>query len=378
MINPGAPEAKKIARQVESWITQGDDDLGGCVWIGTSGSSGQFRFVCLSKAGLLASAAAVNRHLQVKPTDRWLCALPEFHVGGLSIYVRGAQADCEVISLDGSWDPEHFRDALAKHQITLTSLVPTQVYDLVSKRYQCPESLRAVVIGGEGLDSGLGERARELGWPVLQTYGLTEAGSQVATESIEALGNGFSGEWLAVLSCWEVRVKSGEDRLEIKGEPLCRGYLEFSENDKIEYIEAGDAEGWFTTNDRVDIRDNDGGPLELTVLGRVDDVIKILGEQVSMNLLNQRFQGFVREHGDTIDGFLLALPDERKGHQILAAVAADEESARSLLNAYQAQAAPYERIDGVRIVGEIPRSALGKVKRQDLMAVYEEGTSIDT
>jgi len=326
----------------------------------------------LSKAGLLESAAAVNRHLQVDSADRWLCALPGFHVGGLGIYARAEQSSCEVETMGGRWTPQGFCEALERHRTTLTSLVPTQVYDLASKKYQCPARVRAVVVGGEGLDPGLGRKARRLGWPVLQSYGLTEAGSQVATEPLGALEARFSGEWLDVLPCWEVREGEDVGCLEIRGEPLCRGYVEVSDAGELEYTAVNGKREWFATGDRVELERNEG-KRRLRVLGRMDDVIKILGEQVSMDRLNQRFRRLLGEHGEVSDGFLLALPDGRSGHRIVALVVADEGSAGGLLGAYDALASPYERIAEVRVVRGIPRSALGKIKRRELIALYGNG-----
>lgn len=374
MVNPSLEEAKRVGVMVEAWI-ENRDDLQGCVWVATSGSSGRPRFVCLPKVALLKSAEAVNQHLEVSSEDRWLCALPAFHVGGLGLYARAVQAGSEVIAFDETWDSRNFRDALEKYQVTLTSLVPTQVYDLVSSGYQCPESVRAVVIGGERMDEGLGRKARQLGWPVLQSYGLTEAGSQVATQSLESLSESFSGEWLEVLSCWQVRLIQGDSRLQIKGDPLARAYLEVSEDGQIEYTVIGDAEGWFTTSDRVEIRESEG-KLELCVIGRVDDVLKILGEQVCLDRLNRIFREVIAGCEKVNDAYLLALPDERKGHRIVAALVASEDGSngQDSVEVFNARVDPLERIGEARFINKIPRSALGKVKRQDLRELYEMAT----
>ena len=63
-------------------------DLPDHVWVATSGTSGRLKIVALSVGALEASAAAVNRHLCVQPSDCWLNPLPLFHVGGLGITVR--------------------------------------------------------------------------------------------------------------------------------------------------------------------------------------------------------------------------------------------------------------------------------------------------
>lgn len=371
MVNLRSKKALDLASEVEARLAQGGG-LRGCVWVATSGSSGRARFVALSKSGLLNSAAAVNRHLKVTAADRWLCALPEFHVGGLGIYARAVMSSSEVVKCDEPWDAQKFYEALVQDQITLTSLVPTQVHDLVSLGYQSPESLRVVVVGGERMDGELGRAARNLNWPVLQTYGMTETGSQVATEPLSALACDYSGQCLHLLSIWRVRKHPADDRLQIKGEALGGAYLELSRAGKLEYSKVEDEDTWFTTSDRVEIR-RSGERVELCVLGRVDDVIKILGEQVSLIQLNQSLRQLIDASAEIDDGFLMALPDQRKGHRIVAALvlSADKASARRLIEVFNAQVEAYERIDEYRVIDEIPRSALGKVQRLDLAKLYE-------
>ncbi|MFK5924415.1 MAG: AMP-binding protein [Verrucomicrobiota bacterium] len=365
LANRRSAELVQFGAKVEDWISQ-QDDAAACVWIATSGSSGRSRFVAIAKAALWQSAMEVNRHLFVTSDDHWLAALPGFHVGGLAVYVRALQAQCEMTLFEQRWDAHHFCEALETRQITLTSLVPTQVYDLVSQGLKCPQHLRALIVGGEKLDVELGRSARALQWPVLQSYGMTEAGSQIATEPLSALQRDFAGEWLAVLPNWQVREQAKGGSLQIKGGCLCRGYLEQAASGELEFKAAGDAEGWFTTGDRVEIKKRDG-KTKLKVLGRMDDLIKVLGEQVSMNQLNQCLQKLRRRQSEQVDAVLVAVPDERKGYRIIAAASGDDRAIQSLLDAYRQQAAPYERIDEVKIVRFIPRSALGKVERKLLL-----------
>ena len=74
---------------------------------------------------------------------------------------------------------------LADRGVTHTSLVPTQVHDLVKADLRAPETLKAIVVGGGHLDAATGRLARTLGWPVLASYGMTEAASQIATQTLE-------------------------------------------------------------------------------------------------------------------------------------------------------------------------------------------------
>src|SRR5207253_1068669 len=88
----------------------------------------------------------------------------------------------------GEWNPARTVKKWKDRKVTLTSLVPTQVFDLVSANLTAPKNLRAAVIGGGALDPSLYLKARELGWALLPSYGLTECASQVATASLDSLG----------------------------------------------------------------------------------------------------------------------------------------------------------------------------------------------
>ena len=156
------------------------------VWLTTSGRVSQ-KWVALSKKALLTSAEAVNKHLDVTSKDKWGLLLPLFHVGGLSILARAYLSQSACFTYDKKWSAKSFVAFLNEHKITLSSLVPTQVYDVVKAGLSCPPFVRAIVVGGENLSQSLYKAARGLNWPLLPSYGLTECSSQVATAEINSL-----------------------------------------------------------------------------------------------------------------------------------------------------------------------------------------------
>ena len=159
----------------------------GSVLFRTSGSTADARWIVLGKKGLLLSARAVNAWLDVREDSKWGLALPLNHVGGFGVLARAFSARCGLACFEGKWDPERFARWVETERVTHVSLVPTQVHDLVGGGFPGPESLRAVVVGGGHLDSESGQAARDAGWPVLASYGMTEAGSQIATQRLELL-----------------------------------------------------------------------------------------------------------------------------------------------------------------------------------------------
>ena len=101
--------------------------------------------------------------------------------GGAMIYLRAALAGTAVHTLRGKWCPQAYADLMKSSGARWSSLVPTQVVDLVSLDLRAPSTAGCIIVGGGALDTETGRKARTLGWPVVQSYGMTEAGSQLAT-----------------------------------------------------------------------------------------------------------------------------------------------------------------------------------------------------
>ena len=159
--NPKLPEEdKELLAKLQSELP----DIPGCIWILTSGTTtlNQYKWVALKKKAFLASAKAVNEHIAATDKDIWLNVLPTFHVGGLAVWARAYLSHASVVVCSGNWDPHKFIHKLEKNNITLTSLVPAQLYDLVYSELQCPPSVRVIFIGGGALSEELYLKARNL------------------------------------------------------------------------------------------------------------------------------------------------------------------------------------------------------------------------
>jgi O-succinylbenzoic acid--CoA ligase len=336
-------------------------EIEGNILVETSGSIGRPRFVCLSRKAMMVSARAVNEHLRVGSDDCWLCALPTFHVGGLSIYARGQAAAVDVVELERGWDPVAFCDAVDQSHATLTSLVPTQVIDLVDRKMHAPHSIRAVVVGGGHLLESIERRARELGWPLLRSYGMTEAASQIATQSIDEI-TVSSDEWLPILPHCQVR-KSADDSLQICGQSLCDFYLDGEIESGFEVVAARDADGWMTTNDRGEVRQG-----LLRFLGRDDRLVKILGELVDVDQVEKRFRDRLDSASpDTV--FVEPFADQRRGARLVPIIVEGSMAAAEVgaaIDEHNRTALPFERLEAAMWASELPRSALGKIRRGEL------------
>lgn len=337
VLNPRMP-AEERERLLE--LQRSAPSLPAHVWLATSGTTGSIKLVALSKRAILASAEAVNAHLDATSSDVWCCVLPDFHAGGLGIHARAFLSGSRVTVTE--WDPRRF----AEGGFTLASLVPAQVRDLVDARLQSPADLRAIVVGGGALSNEFYAAAREFGWAVLPSYGLTETASQIATATIDS-------PELRILRHAEVRIV--EERIAVRGPSLLTGYAFFDERGTASFADPK-TDGWFVTEDRGDV---DGRLLR--VFGRSSDFVKIGGESVDLVRLD-RILDSVRGGADAA---VVAVPDARLGRVIHLAVTSED--ATSIVEAFNARVLPFERIRSVHRVAEIPRTALGKIRRAELL-----------
>ncbi len=329
--------------------------LDSAIVLATSGTTGSGpKFVVLKQSAMLASAAAVNHHLGITRADRWLAALTLFHVGGLGIFARATLSGSDVVSVDNplAWDKTgaEFTAAIHQNDATLSALTPVHLSDLVKHNRQSPPSLRGVLIGGGSMPPGLADKALDLGWPIWPTYGMTETCSQIATcTDPESARSG----WADVLPGWQV--KSEDGAFSVRGDALFSAYVtrDLSTGNWIAN-QPFDKDGWFETNDRMELRNDN---TELSFVSRRDDLVKSLGELVSIRKLENHLSAI------GVTGVIFPIPDTRRGHRFLAIV---EGPAKAAVDAGNESLAPYERITQVIEIDELPRTAVGKIAKGEL------------
>lgn len=327
------------------------------IYFQSSGSTGEPKWIGLSRAALQVSAAAVNAHLQVDSSSCWVLALPLHHVGGFGVAARTWQAGCRIECYRGKWDAADFTAWLSECGGTHLSLVPTQVHDLASAGLHAPQSLRAIVVGGGVLPEATGRAARALGWPVLASYGMTEAGSQIATQGLELLDQPYIATPLQLLPCWEARTDEA-GRILIRSAALFSGVLRL-EATGWKYDEHRSE--WFVSSDlgRVEGR-------MLSIAGRADTLVKILGELVDPVAVEAELLALAGAMPGT--AAVLAVADPRAGQRL---VLVHENVTSQLawpgvLERYHAACPGFRRISEIVGVEELPKSPLGKIRRAAL------------
>ena len=155
----------------------------------TSGSSGAPKPVRLTVGNHFWSAIGSAVALGVCDDDRWLACLPLHHVGGLAILMRGLVSAVPVL-LQGRFDPAAVNDAIDRDDVSRVSLVPTTLQRVLAARGErpFPPMLRTVLLGGAPAPRALLRECAARGVPVVTTYGMTEAASQIAVDGRPLLG----------------------------------------------------------------------------------------------------------------------------------------------------------------------------------------------
>ncbi|HEU4658044.1 MAG TPA: AMP-binding protein [Capillimicrobium sp.] len=293
--------------------------------IHTSGSTGAPKPVELTFGNWLWSALGSGVALGVDPHERWLCPLPLTHVGGLSIVVRSAIYGTTAI-VHERWDTERVVAALA--DATLVSLVPTTLARVLDAGLREPPRLRTVLLGGAPIPPALARRARDAGVPVTETYGLTEACSQVTTGG-------------PPLFCTRVEIAHDGEIL-VSGPTVAGGGV----------LHTGDL-------GRLDERGH------LHVVGRKADTIVTGGENVAPT----EVEAVLAEHPAVAEAAVHARPDPEWGEAVVATIVlrpGAQATAEELRAHAAARLAGFKVPKAIAFADALPRTRSGKLLRRAL------------
>lgn len=326
-------------------------DLPDLIGFSGSGSSGRPpKMLLFRREALECSARSAVEHLGAWEGD-WCCPLPVYHVGGAMIFYRAQITGVRVHVFNGKWDAARYARLTKETSCAWSSLVPTQVVDIVRAGITAPACLRGIVVGGGRLERKVGEQARRLGWPVVQSYGMTEAASQVAT----ALPTEpFENDWLPLLP----NRKAATDEnglLSLASDALFCGVVTSDDAGKQTYTARDISLPW-KSRDIVELRGN-----LLHFIRRSDRLVKIMGELVDLD-------GIEADLSSIAPGCaLITLPHPRRGNEIIAC-GEDDAALRCAIDHWNTDAPGFQRI-ARRLCIKIPRNTMGKTNRAHLLAL---------
>ncbi|GMA52267.1 2-succinylbenzoate--CoA ligase [Alicyclobacillus contaminans] len=329
----------------------------------TSGTTGHPKGAVITHGNQWWSAMNSALLFGVHRGDRWLAPMPLFHMGGLSVLMRSLIYGTTAVVHNG-FDAAAVNAALDRGSIHLLSVVPVMLQRMLADRQRpYPASLRAVLLGGSAATRALLERCQALRVPVSQSYGLTEANSQVTTlraeDGLRKLGS--SGKPLTVteVAVWvEGRPVEANQVGEIvlRGPTVIPGYW-----NRPEATAAAFRDGWFQTGD-IGYLDEEG---YLYVLDRRTDLIVSGGE----NVYPAEIESVLSTHPAVLDVGVTGQPHPEWGHVPVAFVHAAGEDihlAEALERHCRERLAGYKVPKAFYFVDALPRNASGKLMRRKL------------
>ncbi|HUY42268.1 MAG TPA: AMP-binding protein [Acidimicrobiales bacterium] len=255
---------------------------GGGVLLASSGTTGAPKVMALSKKQLLTNARLIAENHEFTRSDRGFNPLPLWHINAEVVGVLASLYAGSALVLDDRFHRTGFWKVVDDLQATWINAVPAIISHLAALQEgeRAAPRLRFVRSASAPL-SPLLMREFELttGVDVIESYGMTEAGSQICANPLgEARKSGSVGRPVGVEVCVVSSLKGRETELaageiglvKIKGPTVITSY------ESAEYADRFDAEGWLRTGD-LGYFDADGF---LFLVGRSDDVINRGGEKI--------------------------------------------------------------------------------------------------
>ncbi len=314
----------------------------------TSGSAGHPRGVVLTPGNITAAVEASRRRLGNDSRDRWLLTLPLFHVGGLSVVWRSLTAGGSIEIHEG-FDAVAVALSLKRGSVSMASLVPTMLHRILEVDPGPYEGIKGVLLGGAPASRSLVGRGLAAGLPILQTYGMTETSSQVATvePGKERQSLGTAGR---VLDGFALSFDDGEILLD--GPAVSPGYI--GEPPRVGPYRTGDL-GHLDAEGR------------LIVTGRRDELILTGGENVRPSVV----EAAIEDVPTVVHAVVVGIEDKEWGQIVVAVVEAEAADMPDIEVATAGRLARHEIPKRWIQVGSIPLLPNGKRDRAAAKALAE-------
>jgi acyl-CoA synthetase (AMP-forming)/AMP-acid ligase II len=332
----------------------------------TSGSTARPKRVPLTHANLSISARNVARTYRLAQDDVSLCVMPLFHVHGLVASTLATLATGGTVVVPGKFSPLSFWRVAHDHRVTWYSAVPTLHQLLLarvepgSSRPQGAERLRFIRSGSASLaPQVMHDLEAAFGAPVLESYGMTEAAHQMASNPLPPAARKpgtvgpSTGVAISTIDGEGQHLKQGErGEVVIKGATVIGGYENNPEANAAAFVD-----GWFRTGDEGYL-DEDG---YLTLAGRIKELINRGGEKISPREIDE----VLLAHPAVAEAVTFGVPHPMWGEEVAAAVVLREPVSKADLLAYcRERLADFKRPKQIDIVDAIPRTPTGKIQRR--------------
>ncbi|ORA09602.1 acyl-CoA synthetase [Mycobacterium asiaticum] len=333
----------------------------------TSGTTGLPKGVQVSRRAIAADLDALAQAWQWTPDDVLVHGLPLYHIHGLVLGLLGSLRVGNRFVHTGKPTPAGY--AAAKG--TLYFGVPTVWSRVVADRAaaEALKPARLLVSGSAALPVPVFEGLEQLtGHRPIERYGASESLITVSTRADGERRPGWVGLPLAGVQTrlvddhGQLAVHDGETvgRLHVRGPTLFDGYL----NRPEATAEAFTPDGWYRTGDVAVI---DSGGMHRIVGRESVDLIKSGGYRIGAGEIETVLLG----HPDVTEAAVVGVPDDDLGQRIVAYVVGSPGTKSEELIQYVAeQLSVHKRPREVRVVDSLPRNALGKVLKKQLLSEF--------
>ncbi|KAH7156492.1 hypothetical protein EDB81DRAFT_392780 [Dactylonectria macrodidyma] len=418
-------------------VALGDSDPGeASMMLYTSGTTNRPKGVLLPQSVFTAQSRSLLEAWEYSPSDHLLHVLPLHHIHGtvnaiLTPLLAGStiefmfpfNADAVWKRLSAPFLPVA-GEAVPKHKITFFTVVPT-VYSRLLNSYKSlpsdvqeaartatsPEHMRVAISGSAALPTPIKAAWRELsrGNVLLERYGMTEVGMALSCgldfddridasvgwplPSVQArLVDMDTGKVIEVGE--EIDPATGRERsgeIQLRGPTIFREYWRNPTATASEFVEGEDGQGrWFKTGD-VAVRrpvasagQNASqpwthGPLYFIQGRKSADIIKTGGEKVSALEVERELLSLP----EVAEAAVVAVPSGQWGHKVGAIIILDHDVATKwspleMRRALKNRLANYKIPQVLRVVEHIPRNAMGKINKKQLVkAIFADDASGD-
>jgi fatty-acyl-CoA synthase len=335
----------------------------GALLVYTSGTTGLPKGALHTQRNLCANMAIAGKNAALNATDLVATMLPLFHVGGLCIQTLPALMAGACVHLHARFDPSAALRCFAQDRPSLTLQVPATMRALIEHPdwpHTDLSSLRAVWAGSSVLPANLIEAFHARGIPVCNVYGSTETGPfSVSLGPEHAFSHVGSCGWPA------------DDDVHVKLESASQGVGEIcirAPNVAERYwpdLPLKDEQGWFHTGDLAR-QEADGS---YWVVGRMKDMLISGGE----NIYPAEIENLLAAQSGVVECAVIGLPDAKWGEAVAACVvlapgSSEREVQQNLSAALAEQLARYKLPRHWYFLHALPKTALGKVQKAQLLA----------
>lgn len=335
----------------------------------TSGTTARPKIVPLTHANLCASARHIRAALQLTPADCCLNVMPLFHIHGLmGALLASLTAGASVICSPGFYAPQFFGwlDTLSA---TWYSAVPTIHQAILDRAGANAEiiarhPLRFIRSSSAALSPQLmAEMERVWRAPVIESYGMTEAAHQMASNPLPpherkpgSVGTAAGPEISIMDEAGNLLAAGAKGEIVIRGANVTAGY----ENNPTANT-AAFTDGWFRTGD-AGYLDASG---YLFITGRLKELINRGGEKIAPREIDE----VLLNHPAVAQAVTFAMPDDRLGEEVAAAVVLSDNRSvteRELRDYAAQRLADFKVPRRIIFLAEIPSGPTGKLQRVGL------------